>query len=58
MPMQSQSQRAYLWIHHPKIAKEFEASTPKKKLPRYKYKGKFKNRREYDEYSGKVFSTH
>lgn len=37
MPMQSQSQRAYLWIHEPQIAKRFEAETPKgKKLPKYK----------------------
>jgi len=36
MPMKSQAQRAYLWIHEPKIAKEFEAATPKgKKLPKH-----------------------
>lgn len=34
--MKSQSQRAYLWIHHPKVAKEFESKTPKgAKLPQY-----------------------
>jgi hypothetical protein len=33
--MKSQSQRAYLWAKHPKIAKEFESKTPKgKKLPK------------------------
>jgi hypothetical protein len=36
MPMKSQAQRAYLHIHHPKIAKRFEAETPKgKKLPKH-----------------------
>lgn len=40
MPMVSQAQRAYLHIHEPEVAKEFEAATPKgKKLP-YKVKGK------------------
>jgi hypothetical protein len=33
MPMKSQSQRAFLNIHHPGIAKRFEAETPNKKLP-------------------------
>lgn len=34
--MQSQAQRAYLHIHHPEIAQEFEAATPKgKKLPKH-----------------------
>lgn len=32
--MVSQAQRAYLHIHHPEVAAEFEAATPKgKKLP-------------------------
>ena len=35
MPMKSQAQRAYLWANNPKLAKEFEAHTPKgKKLPK------------------------
>jgi len=35
MPMRSQSQRAYLHANKPKLAKEFEAKTPKgKKLPK------------------------
>lgn len=39
MPMKSQAQRAYLHIHDPKVAAEFEKSTPKgKKLPKYKHK--------------------
>jgi len=34
MPMRSQAQRGYLWMHHPEVAKEFESKTPKgKKLP-------------------------
>jgi len=33
MPMKSQAQRAFLHIHHPGIAKRFEAETPSKKLP-------------------------
>lgn len=36
MPMVSQAQRAYLHIHHPSVAAEFEAHTPKgKKLPKH-----------------------
>jgi hypothetical protein len=35
MPFKSQAQRAYMFIHHPKIAKEFESKTPKGKLPEY-----------------------
>ena len=36
MPMKSQAQRAYLWAHNPKVAREFEAHTPKgKKLPKH-----------------------
>lgn len=34
MPFKSQAQRGYMYVHHPKIAKEFESATPKgKKLP-------------------------
>jgi len=36
MPMKSQAQRAYLWMHHPEIAREFESKTPKgTKLPKH-----------------------
>ena len=36
MPMKSQAQRAYLHIHHPRIADRWEAHTPKgKKLPEH-----------------------
>jgi hypothetical protein len=36
MPMKSQAQRAYLWAHNPKVAREFETHTPKgKKLPKH-----------------------
>ena len=36
MPMKSMAQRAYLWKNEPKIAKEFEAATPKgAKLPEH-----------------------
>jgi hypothetical protein len=39
MPMQSQAQRAYLWSHHPEVARKFEAETPEgKRLPRRKKK--------------------
>lgn len=35
-PFQSQAQRGYMYVHHPEIAKEFEAETPKgKKLPEH-----------------------
>jgi len=27
MPFKSKSQRGYMWLHHPKIAKEFERKT-------------------------------
>ena len=36
MPWKSQAQRAYMWIHHPEVAKGFEAVTPKgAKLPKH-----------------------
>ncbi len=36
MPWKSQAQRAYMWIHHPEVAKEFESMTPKgAKLPKH-----------------------
>lgn len=36
MPMKSKAQRAYLHIHEPEIAAEFEAHTPKNaKLPEH-----------------------
>ena len=36
MPFKSQAQRAYMHIHHPRIAAEFEDKTPKgKKLPQH-----------------------
>ena len=42
MPMKSKAQRAYLHAKKPKVAKEYEAKTPKgKKLPnKVKSKGK------------------
>lgn len=34
MPFKSAAQRGYLFIHHPEVAKEFAAATPKgTKLP-------------------------
>ena len=40
-PMKSQAQRSYLHINKPKIAKEFEAKTPKgKKIPKRVKKAK------------------
>lgn len=37
MPFESEAQRRYMWMHHPEIAKEFAAATPKgKKLPYHK----------------------
>lgn len=38
--MKSKAQRAYLHIHEPKVAKEFEEKTPKNKPLPYKVKGK------------------
>jgi hypothetical protein len=36
MPFVSRAQRAYLYANNPKVAKEFEAATPKgKKLPEH-----------------------
>jgi hypothetical protein len=41
MPFVSQAQRGFMYSHHPKIAKEFEAATPKgKKLPYHKSNAK------------------
>jgi len=35
MPIKSESQRKFLWANKPKMAKEWEAHTPKgKKLPK------------------------
>lgn len=43
MPFVSQAQRAYMHIHHPKIAEEFERATPKgAKLPQHVKKSKKK----------------
>jgi len=37
MPFKSKAQRRYLYLKHPKVAKEFEAETPKgSKLPEKK----------------------
>lgn len=34
MPFKSEAQRGYLFVHDPKVAKEFASATPKgKKLP-------------------------
>lgn len=36
MPFQSKAQRAYLFMHHPEVAKEFASATPKgAKLPQH-----------------------
>jgi hypothetical protein len=36
MPFKSKAQRAYLYIHHPQIAKQWEKITPKNaKLPEH-----------------------
>jgi len=43
MPFVSQAQRAYLWAHNPKVAKKFQAETPKgAKLPAHAKKAKRK----------------
>lgn len=41
MPFESESQRRYLWMHHPKLAKRWAAEygTPKD-LPKHKPKRK------------------
>lgn len=40
MPFKSKDQRKFLWANKPKIAKEWEAHTPKgKKLPKKVKKG-------------------
>lgn len=48
MPFKSSAQRAFMYIHHPEIAKEFQAATPKGKvLPRHaKAKAMAKGMRE------------
>lgn len=41
MPYKSQAQRRYMHAKHPKLAKEFDATTPKgKKLPEHVKKAK------------------
>lgn len=45
MPFKSQAQRAYLFIHHPEIAKRWAAEYPnQKKLPKYKSNGLVKSK--------------
>jgi len=35
MPFQSKDQEAWMWIHHPQMARQWEAHTPKdKQLPK------------------------
>ena len=47
MPFKSEAQRKFMYAKHPKLAKEFEAATPKgKKLPEHvKAKAKTKGKR-------------
>jgi len=53
MPFKSQAQRAYMFIHHPEIAKEFQAHTPiGAKLP-YHVKKKSKKVDKYHDSRGK-----
>jgi hypothetical protein len=41
MPFKSEAQRGFMYANHPKLAKEFEAATPKgKKLPYHAAKGR------------------
>ena len=43
MPFASESQRRYLWMKHPSVAKEFASKTPKDaKLPEHVAGGKGK----------------
>ena len=45
MPFKSEAQRAYMFINHPEIAKEFQAATPKgAKLPKHVKKEQAKKR--------------
>lgn len=45
MPFKSRAQQAYLFIHHPEIAKEFQSVTPKgAKLPKHVKKAQAKKR--------------
>lgn len=45
MPFKSAAQRAFMFIHHPEIAKEFQAATPKgAKLPKHVKKAEAKSR--------------
>ena len=48
MPIKSKAQRRYLWATHPKLAKKFEAETPKgKRLPeKVKSKKRKSNRKK------------
>lgn len=34
MPFKSKAQRAWMYVHHPKIAAKWQKETGKKKLPR------------------------
>lgn len=46
MPFESESQRKFMYSQHPKLAKEFEAATPKgKELPEHVKHKKLKRKR-------------
>lgn len=48
MPFESKAQRGFMYANHPKLAKEFEAATPKgKKLPEHKKKAGEKQRAHF-----------
>ena len=47
MPFESKAQRAYLFMHHPDVAKEFAEATPKgAKLPEHVKKNRHRRRLE------------
>ncbi len=49
MPMKSQAQRAFLWMKHPHVAREFEAKTPQgEKLPERLHPKKQGERKRYE----------
>lgn len=39
-PFKSESQRKFMYMHHPEIAKRWAKETPKKRLPKHAKRGR------------------
>lgn len=56
MPFESQAQRRFMYAKHPKLAKEFEAATPKgAKLPEHVKKAELEIQSCFTKIAGIIF---